>query len=568
MSTTTGTKGSDVYTFDGVNDPRLALYVLLVRGQTHDVIQDGLNKILYCSNTNIPDYEKLIEDAFVLAFMTRNIRGGKGERDLSMEMFKTLYNEKQEIMIELFKLIPHYGYWKDIFTIWEESSNLDIIKKLYDIVINQLENDEKNMLENKSISLLAKYIPRQTRQKNIAVHLANKLFPYASGIGGKLKLYRQKVVRLNKYLDTIEIKQCSKHWDDIKPESVPGRALAKYKHAFLNEKNVNKESSLKMPRYPNDVDRIKCAINFKIHMDSVIKGDAKVKAVDTTMPNEIYHSILISITESSDDFKNINRAQWKMISDDMKKGTILSRMIAMCDFSGSMDGKPKEVSAAMGILFSEITNTNKIMTFDSEPNWISFDNITDIYEKVQYLEESSLGQGLSTDFQKAMELIITDLKKNKTPLDQAPTDLVVFTDMAWDQACASNETSIYTGNKYKNHVKTDPWQTHVEMIRESFKRAGEDNFGEGQGYEMPRIIIWNLRADTNINNFHAQADTPGVLMYSGWSPSIFKRILKEGFKAQTPYDGLRQELDDPMYDNIRTIVRNVINKGEVKSYFN
>jgi hypothetical protein len=95
------------------------------------------------------------------------------------------------------------------------------------------------------------------------------------------------------------------------------------------------------------------------------------------------------------------------------------------------------------------------------------------------------------------------------------------------------------------------------MIRESFKRAGEDNFGENCGYTMPRIIIWNLRADMNINNFHAQADTPGVLMYSGWSPSIFKRILKDGFKAQTPYDALRNELDDPMYDIIRMRIREI-----------
>jgi hypothetical protein len=107
MATTTGTKGSDVYTFDGVNDPRVALYVLLVRGQTKEVIQDGLKKIMFCSNTKISDYDKLLEDAIVLTFMTRNIRGGKGERDVSMHMFKTLYMEKPEIMINLFDLVPH-----------------------------------------------------------------------------------------------------------------------------------------------------------------------------------------------------------------------------------------------------------------------------------------------------------------------------------------------------------------------------------------------------------------------------------------------------------------------------
>ena len=101
--------------------------------------------------------------------------------------------------------------------------------------------------------------------------------------------------------------------------------------------------------------------------------------------------------------------------------------------------------------------------------------------------------------------------------------------MCWDAACSSNENSYYTGNSYRHHVKTAPFQTHIEMIRESFKRTGEDMFGEDQGYKMPRIVIWNLRATAG--EFHAQANTEGVLMYSGWSPSIFKQLIKEGFKV-------------------------------------
>jgi hypothetical protein len=259
----------------------------------------------------------------------------------------------------------------------------------------------------------------------------------------------------------------------------------------------------------------------------------------------------------SDDQKNINRAQWKMLRDDlMSKGTF-KNMIAMCDFSGSMDGDPKLVSASLGILFSEIcvgSGKNKIMTFDSTPQWIEFNENSDIYDKVAILRDSSLGHGLSTDFQKAMELIIIDLKKNRTPLDQAPTDLIVFTDMAWDAACGSDKSSYYTGNHYRHHVKTKPWQTHIEMIRESFKRAGEDMFGENQGYKMPRIVIWNLRASLT-TDFHAQADTEGVLMFSGWSPNIFKNLIEVGFKVQTPYDGLRYQIDDPMYDVIRMRIR-------------
>ena len=551
MTTTYGTNGSDVYTYDGVGDPRVALSALLVRGQTDDILSSGIKKILYYSNTEIADYNKMIEDAFVLAFITRNIRGGKGERDVSRSMFQTLYIEKPDIMIHLFDLMPHYGCWNDIFTIWEKSGNTDIQKKLLEIVLKQLDDDEKNMNDNKSISLLAKWIPRQTRQVEIAKILAHNIFR-TGNFSFKMKAYRQKISKLNKYLDTIEIKQCDKHWSDIKPESVPGRALAKYKNSFLNE---NKSHEIK---YPNNEDRIKCADNFRNHMNKVLKGEAKVKAVDTVMPNEIYTSILKSFNYASEDEKNINRAQWKMIRDDLKSNGVFKNMIAMCDFSGSMDGTPKMVSAALGILFSEIcvgSGKNKIMTFDSEPQWIDFPESDDIYTKASILGNSSLGHGLSTDFQKAMELIISDLKKKRIPVEEAPSDLIVFTDMCWDQACASHEISPYSGNYYRHHVKTAPFQTHIEMIRESFKRAGEDMFGEGHGYKMPRIVIWNLRATSG--DFHTQANTEGVLMYSGWSPSVFKQLLKHGFKIQTPYDGLRAELDDPMYDIIRMRIQEI-----------
>jgi len=70
---------------------------------------------------------------------------------------------------------------------------------------------------------------------------------------------------------------------------------------------------------------------------------------------------------------------------------------------------------------------------------------------------------------------------------------------------------------------------------------------------MPRIVIWNLRP--TYGEFHAQANTEGVLMYSGWSHSIFKKLIN---KVQTLYDGLRQELDDPMYDIIRNRIREIL----------
>ena len=83
-----GVKGSDVYPHNDVGDSRVVLSTLLVRGATISMIEEKMNKILD---------ENHLEDAFVLSFMTRNIRGGKGEREIFYSMYSTLLKKKSEL---------------------------------------------------------------------------------------------------------------------------------------------------------------------------------------------------------------------------------------------------------------------------------------------------------------------------------------------------------------------------------------------------------------------------------------------------------------------------------------
>ena len=91
------------------------------------------------------------------------------------------------------------------------------------------------------------------------------------------------------------------------------------------------------------------------------------------------------------------------------------------------------------------------------------------------------------------------------------------------------------------------------MIRESFKRAGEDMWGEGQGLKMPTIVIWNIAA--SCQDFHATSTTPGVVMLSGWSPSLFKVLQTKGVVEMNPTDALMIQLEDARYDLVRQRVR-------------
>jgi len=76
-------------------------------------------------------------------------------------------------------------------------------------------------------------------------------------------------------------------------------------------------------------------------------------------------------------------------------------------------------------------------------------------------------------------------------------------------------------------------------------------WGVGQGWTAPRIVIWNLRAQ--YNDFHAKAEQEGVVQLSGWSPNMLKALQTGGVQVKTPYEGLREILDDPRYKPVRAI---------------
>ena len=564
-TTAMGSKGSDVYTAKGVEDPRVALSTLLVRGADAGLIRENLLAIVSSGD------KQSIEDAFVMAFQTRDIRGGKGERELFQTMVAVLLELEPAIMLSLLDLVPHYGCWDDMFKM-PRGATIRVV----DLTVAQLRADEDLNSEEKKISLCAKWAPREDRQPEFAKILALHLSPQEKSLSRRLKRYRQLVANLNRSLKTTEIKMCAQKFADIQPGEVPGRCLQKNMKAFLNE-TVKKypHGSVYRPRmehdlrHPDDADRMTCREHFQDHFAKSARGEAKLNGSKTVFPHELvkkagkllpshYGSPEESISE---DVKNGILGVWRQMVVDAKAAGGLGRSLAMCDFSGSMQSSasngdtPYWVSMAMGLLIAEVTTEefkDTFLTFDSSPTLHQMKAEDDLFGRIRSI--STLCQGTSTDFQKAMDLVLGRLKQTRCRPGQEPENLIVLTDMNWDQACGSNQQSSFTGNSYRHVVKTNTWQTHVEMIREAFKRAGEDMWGEGQGLKMPRLVIWNI-ASTSVD-FHAQAGTEGVVMLSGWSPSLFKSLQTgEEIKASTPLEMLRVQLDDERYDPVREGVR-------------
>jgi hypothetical protein len=527
------------------------LNVKCVRGADAAVLSAALDSVLALKT------QEALEDAFVLAFHSRNIRGGKGEKAIFQTLYSRLCETQGIVAKALLDLIPHYGCWNDLLVLAEATPRKEITQTIVNFYADTLHKESK--LE-KPATLAAKWAPREgSKHKDLAKRIAWVMFPPQQH-SAQMRHYRRLVADMNAKLNTVETLMCSDRWDMIKPGSVPGRAGKLYSKAFLNLPSTHKVKGETKEefRHPNNEKRMICRRHFEAHFAAATRGEAKVHGADTLFPHEVVQKASEDHGLSAAEKDQLN-AVWLSMVAKAKAAGGLGRSIFMSDFSGSMAGTPYWVSMALGILGSQVCSAefkDKLMTFDSNPIWHHFTAGSDLFARIRTIESSGIGQGLSTDFQKAMDLVLTTLKTERVRPGQEPENLIVLTDMGWDQACSSSEMSDYTGHSYRHVVKTARWQTHVAMIQEAFKRAGEDMWGPGQGFTAPRIVIWNLRASPQ-TDFHATADTPGVAMLSGWSPTQFEILMKEGPRQMTAYEMLRLELDDPKYLRVRERIRAV-----------
>lgn len=102
---------------------------------------------------------------------------------------------------------------------------------------------------------------------------------------------------------------------------------------------------------------------FKEYLDGVKKGEKKI-AAGSLLPHEIIASL------RNGNGSEVANVQWQRIVDDLSaKGTI-KNCPAICDVSGSMLGTPLDVSVALGLLVSELSEEpwkGKLITFSHFP---------------------------------------------------------------------------------------------------------------------------------------------------------------------------------------------------------
>jgi len=388
-----------------------------------------------------------------------------------------------------------------------------------------------------------------------------------SNISWEKKKLRKLISRLCATVDVFEQKACSGRWSEIAPGKVPSRAMAKYSKAFLNEKlkePPTKEQLETGNRYPDNEDRVKARANMIKHMaeskdfktdgldpHEIIKKFQATKSITErelilkqwqSKVDAIYDEIMAAGTEESNNPDTPVELGYDSFDGVVEKPTNRKAvLVPMMDVSGSMSGTPMEVSVGLGVFLTYLQEKMGVppfaVSFTEQPRAFDFTGMS-LEER---LAEVNSNVGYNTNFWSAIELVLQAMVRTGREMD-----LIVFTDMQWDQAETRGE---------RNPTATMHQRILAKVADLGLKTA-------------PRIIYWNLRANTpGVQTTHQQE---GVQFLQGYSASLLRFALlgedmpekvvtlEDGtqikVKSVTPYETYRKALDSPRYAAWRDVV--------------
>ena len=408
--------------------------------------------------------------ALRILFYFRDVRGGQGERKIFRACMEELAAIDPEVEKNMLKYIPEYGRWDDL--LYHRAGNPEAVK----IVKLMLNNDLRSPIP----SLLAKWMPSENTSSGATRRAARN---WAQALGLKPSQYRKMLVKIRTKLDILEQKMSSKKWMDIKYENVPSQAFRKHTAAFNR----------------NDHER------YQEFIGAVNKGKKKINTSTVTTAEAIQN-----VKSGDNDSAN---AIWKSLDNFVPEDL---NAIVMADVSGSMMGRPMEISTSLALYFAERNKglfANRFMTFSERPRLVEVlgDTLT---EKLENIETSDWD--MNTDIEAAFDALLSAASHTQDK-STIPKVLYIISDMEFDR-CATGAD-----------------ETAFENARRKWKEAG---------LELPTVVFWNV--DARSNNTPATKFDKNVVLVSGSNQSAFRYAME----GKSPEQLMHEVIDSERYRKI------------------
>lgn len=442
-------------------------------------------------------------------FYLRDVRGGQGERRFFRVAIKDLVSVDADAVRRNLQFIPEFGRWDDLYVFVGTALEADAMK----IMKDQLELD----VQCKTPSLLAKWMKSENTSSRDSQRLGDVTRRY---LGMSHKQYRKTLSILRARINVLERLMSEGRWDEIEFDKIPSKAGMKYKNAFAR----------------HDLERAKNE-NVQTYADF---------AKDTT--KKVNASVLNPVDIADQIFKyngwgyrsnpsETDRLMWQKYWDNQKDyyNGRQENGIAIVDVSGSMSGQPMNAAVSMGAYIAERGKgpfKDHFITFSSNPALVRFEGV-DIYDKFQRARQADWGG--STNIEATFDMMLNVARQNHVPASDMPQTLYIFSDMEFNacMSCGARSTDRWGYGSRINGGEAGV-NTLLEGIAQKWARYG---------YELPRVIFWNL--DARQDNIPALG---GRFSYiSGFSMNMIEQVLS----GEDGYSLMMKKLDTERYACIK-----------------
>jgi len=377
--------------------------------------------------------ESMLNTLKIIAYV-RDIRGGKGERDLGRALYQWLQQDpvrEQHLIQNMWLYLDTYGRYDDMMYLPPSSK---AYKEYIRLIGNQLKADLQKG-DNESVSLVAKWIPSESSALNKRTNFTYRLA--RSMKIGMPELRKKYLTPLRTKIGLLEQKMCAGDWPAVNYEVLPSQALNRHTEAFKR----------------NDSDK------YMEYLEALKNKTAKVN-VSALHPHEVVKKYMTN----SSNIDELAEAQWQ----EILKNLPASDAVVLSDVSSSMlsgKGLPMLVSITLGILLSSIcTNPDfkrKVLTFESQPKFVQLSGES-LAKDVTTLRYAPWGG--STNICAAFDALLAC--NSAEPVSR----LIIVSDMQFNQA-----DSVYN-------------ETTYEAMKRKFEDANKT---------LPHVIFWNVNGEYN-----------------------------------------------------------------------
>ena len=534
---------------------------------------------------------------------TRDSFYGKGEHDLSYMLLAVLYKYYPVLAIfilhKLFEPLKNgelgYGSWRDIkyFCEYLRCNTRQCIhhplikycirlmnntlKRDYDTWNNVLDNyfqqiirsssfsyfeDIKKPIAREHLTSVSKWIPREHTKfdwinemlvidwfetyKHYILSSHTSVAGYYNSLSKCKLLYRKMVSKLNKNVDTTEIKLCSSKLDEIIPKNIPQILFMKNKHKLWYN-NILDNTKLDFVTNNNNSIKNKCANEFQCHFEKkfyLLSPFEPNRIHNKNIPNNIPLHLFIKdayklykLSKSSQNLQlkiDILNHQWNQISSIIGYET-LNDFIPIIDTSFKNDNISDAYFSSIGLAFLICTRSSlgkRIITIDHDPCWISLENCCDLFSMTTTFFDSIKGKcNTNYNIYEAFDMIIMSIIETKMSYRKiAKLSFVLF------------------------HHNELPSNFH-SIISDLFNKKGT-NSSRRKPFPTPRIIYWNMYNDI-CSHLPFRITEKNVYLLSGFSYSLIHHLYSLDNCCSgnnNPYEFMCTILSNSRYDDLENYI--------------